>query len=252
MDPASANRNLQALALDQVRFPRTLPLLALMAYSSDGRVEDVTTRVQPDGSLEWTAPAGSWTLYALFQGWHGKQVERAAPGGEGDVIDHFSRDAIRTYLAAFDRAFAGHDVSPIRAFFNDSYEVDDASGQADWTPRLFEEFQARRGYDLRQHVPALLGEDTPERSARVLTDYRETVSDLVLGRLHGRMARVGGRQAGDRQEPVARVARQHPGPLRRERHPRDRGHRPAARQVRLVCGAREREARWRRRKPPRG
>jgi hypothetical protein len=180
VDPVSANRNLQALALDQVRFPRPLPLQALMAYSEAGEVVDLTGQVRADGTVGWVAPAGAWNVYALFLGWHGKLVERAAPGGEGDVIDHFSAHAIRTYLSAFDRAFAGHDVSPIRAFFNDSYEVDDASGQADWTARLFDEFLARRGYDLRRYVPALLGEDTPDRNARVLTDYRETVSDLVL------------------------------------------------------------------------
>jgi hypothetical protein len=119
-------------------------------------------------------------LYALFPGWHGKLVERAAPGGEGYVIDHFSQAAIRRYLAAFDRAFAGRDVAGLRAFFNDSYEVDDATGQADWTATLLEEFQKRRGYDLRRHLPALFGRDTEERNVRVLADYRETVSDLLL------------------------------------------------------------------------
>ena len=180
VDPVPANKNLQALALDQVRFPRELPVIAVVAYSTAGPWLDLTAKVGTGGVLDWTAPEGTWAVYALFQGWHGKQVERAAPGGEGDVIDHFSPTAIRSYLARFDQAFAGHDVSSIRAFFNDSYEVDDASGQADWTPRLLEEFQARRGYDLRQYLPALLGEDTPDRNARVLTDYRETVSDLIL------------------------------------------------------------------------
>ena len=89
-------------------------------------------------------------------------------------------EAIRSYLARFDQAFAGRDVRGVRAFFNDSYEVDDARGQADWTPRLFEEFAARRGYDLREHLPALFGKDTDDRNARVLTDYRQTVSDLLL------------------------------------------------------------------------
>ena len=81
-------------------------------------------------------PAGDWTLYAVFQGWHGKQVERAAPGGEGNALDHFAREPITHYLQRFDSAFAGRNVSGIRAFFNDSYEVDDAQGQGDWTPRL--------------------------------------------------------------------------------------------------------------------
>jgi hypothetical protein len=176
----TANGNLQALALEQVKYPRNLPLTTLMAYSDGGDVLDLTARVGQDGLLDWTAPDGRWKLHALFSGWHGKLVERAAPGGEGNVIDHFSSDAIRRYLARFDRAFSGPPPAGLRAFFNDSYEVDDATGQADWTPHLLDEFRKRRGYDLRRHLPAIVGEDTSEAGVRVLADYRETVSDLLL------------------------------------------------------------------------
>jgi hypothetical protein len=180
VEPLSANRNLQALALEQVRFPHDLPLVALMAYADAGETVDLTTRVAANGSLDWTAPTGRWTLYGIFAASHGKLVERAAPGGEGNVIDHFSTDAIRKYLLRFDRAFEGHTLAGLRAFFNDSYEVDDATGEADWTPRLFDEFAKRRGYDLRRHLPKLLGKSTDDLSARVLADYRETISDLLL------------------------------------------------------------------------
>ena len=180
VEPVTANKNLQALALEQVKYARDLPLIVLMAYSETGESLDLTSRVQADGRLDWTAPQGRWTLHALFAGWHGKLVERAAPGGEGFVIDHFSTDAIRKYLLPFDRAFAGRQLTGLRAFFNDSYEVDDATGEADWTPLFFAEFAKRRGYDLRLHLPALLGRDTGDASARVLADYRETISDLLL------------------------------------------------------------------------
>ena len=179
-DPIATTPNLQALAIDQVRFPKPMSLAALVAYSKAGAVQDLTARVSPTGVLDWTAFEGDWTLYAVFQGWHGKQVERAAPGGEGNVIDHFAREPIAHYLDRFDRAFARRRVSGVRAFFNDSYEVDDASGQGDWTPRLFDEFQARRGYDLRAHLPALFGAMDSDSARRVLSDYRETVSDLML------------------------------------------------------------------------
>ena len=142
----------------------------------------------------WTAFNGEWTLYALFQGWHGKQVERAAPGGEGNVIDHFARQPITDYLRRFDRAFAGRNVR-VRSFFNDSYEVDDASGQGDWTTRMFDEFQARRGYDLRHHLPALLEGGTSDTARRVLSDYRQTVSDLVLDGFTQAVGRLGARRA---------------------------------------------------------
>jgi alpha-L-rhamnosidase len=178
--PISANRNLQALALEQVKYPRELPLSVLMAYSDTGNALNLTSHVQAGGRLDWTAPPGSWTLHAIFAAWHGKLVERAAPGGEGNVIDHFSTDAIRKYLLPFDRAFKGYGLRGLRAFFNDSYEVDDASGEADWTPDVFGEFQKRRGYDLRPHLPELLGSGTDDVGVRVLADYRETISDLLL------------------------------------------------------------------------
>ena len=181
-EPISANPNLQELALDQVRFEKPLPLQALMAYSDRGETLDLTARVRTDGALDWVAPPGSWKLYAVFQGWHGKMVERAAPGGEGNVIDHFSAEALQNYLKKFEQAFAGRNVRGLRAFFNDSYEVDDADGQSDWTPKFFEEFRARRGYDLRQQLPALLGDGETDRRARVVHDFRETVSDLLLER----------------------------------------------------------------------
>ena len=180
VEPVEANPNLQALALEQVRYPTERPLLALMAYAGNGEVLDLTPRIGADRRLDWTAPPGRWTLYGVFLGAHGKLVERAAPGGEGYVIDHFSRDVIRRYLARFDRAFEGRPPTGLRAFFNDSYEVDDATGQADATPAFFEAFRARRGYDLREHLPALVGTEPGETRDRVVADYRLTISDLLL------------------------------------------------------------------------
>lgn len=180
IEPVAGNENLQALALDQVRFEKTLPLQSLMAYSNKGELVDLTEKVKSNGHLDWTAPSGKWTLYALFQGWHGKMVERAAPGGEGNVIDHFSTTAIQNYLKRFDAAFAEKELQGLRAFFNDSYEVDDARGQSNWTPLFLEAFQKKRGYDLRSQLPALFGDDKKERNARVLSDFRETYADLLL------------------------------------------------------------------------
>ena len=182
-DPVATTPNLQALALEQIRFPKPLPLAALIAYSRSrsGEIIDLTSRVSRAGVLDWVAPSGTWTIYGVFVGWHGKLVERAAPGGEGNVIDHFSRDAIRHYLDRFDRAFRGHSLTGLRAFFNDSYEVDDAQGQADATPSLFEEFERRRGYDLRRRLPDLFeGAPADDVSSRALADYRQTIADLLL------------------------------------------------------------------------
>ncbi len=179
-NPISSNTNLQQLALDQVRFEKQLALQVLMAFSDTGAKQNLTAKVGRDGKLDWTAPSGTWTLYAVFQGQHGKMVERAGPGGEGNVIDHFSSSALRKYLSRFDQAFAGRNIKSLRAFFNDSYEVDDAEGESAWTPNFLAEFKKRRGYDLSDQLPALFGKDSAENNGRVLCDFRETISDLLL------------------------------------------------------------------------
>lgn len=181
-NPIAANKNLQEMALDQVQFAGKLPLVTLMAYNENSKPVDLTCKVSTEGVLRWTAPAGSgkWTLYALFEGLHGKMVERAAPGGEGYAIDHFSKTAAQNYFKKFDEAFKGYDISYLRSFFNDSYEVDDARGEANWTPEFFNEFQRRKGYDLRNELPALLGKTNSWKRPLVIYDYRSVIDELLL------------------------------------------------------------------------
>ncbi len=114
-----------------------------------------------------------------------QQVKRASTGGEGLVIDHFDADAVRNYLAGFSEAFVRYRVRPPHAFFCDSYEV----YGADWTPRLPGEFERRRGYRLQDCLDDFLLEDSvvarvdsirADRHRRVLSDYRETLGELLL------------------------------------------------------------------------
>ncbi|MFC0877518.1 glycosyl hydrolase [Saccharicrinis sp. FJH2] len=177
--PIAKNDSLQVYAFDQVRFPVTLKPVTVMAFAKDGEVFEVTDKIDENGMLNWSTDK-DWTIIAAFPGMHGKMVERAGPGGEGDVIDHFSKQAIGDYLNHFDESFKGHDISGLRAFFNDSYEVDDARGEANWTPEFFSEFQKRRGYDLKEKLPALLGMTTKEEQQRIRCDYRQTISDMLL------------------------------------------------------------------------
>jgi hypothetical protein len=181
VQPVATNKNLQALALDQVQYPGRLRPLYIGAYDPTyKRVIDITNKPDSTGLLNWKAPADGWTIHALYEGLHGKMVERAAPGGEGYAIDHFSSKAAKNYFKRFDSAFKGYDISYLRAFFNDSYEVDDARGQSNWTGNLLAEFKKRKGYDLRTALPDLFGKRDSAKTRRVLYDYRSVIDELLL------------------------------------------------------------------------
>lgn len=150
--------------------------LCLMAFSTSGEKIDLTDKVNKEGILQWTAPNGYWKLMAVFNGKTFQKVKRAAPGGEGYVMNHFSKTAVDSYLARFDKAFSQSHVPFPNAFFNDSYEV----YGADWTPNLFEQFAKRRGYRLEYYLPEFRGQGNADTIARVVSDYRETLAELLL------------------------------------------------------------------------
>lgn len=144
---------------------------------------DLTDKVK-DGTLHWKAPKGNWRLIAAFCGKTLQKVKRAAPGGEGYVMNHFSSRAVNNYLGRFERAFAGQfpgnaagDATAYpHNFFNDSYEV----YKADWTEGLFDEFLSRRGYKLEEHLPEFLAEgERTDVARRIISDYRETLAELL-------------------------------------------------------------------------
>lgn len=150
-------------------------LSRLMGFSDKGICLDLTLKVDSKGMLNWKASKGNWRLIAAFTGKTLQKVKRAAPGGEGYVMDHFSEKSVENYLARFDKAFSNSKVSYPHNFFNDSYEV----YKADWTPRFFEEFALRREYKLEEHLPEFLSEVRSDNTARIISDYRETMAELL-------------------------------------------------------------------------
>ena len=114
---------------------------------------------------------GMKRVIALYESRTRQKVKRAAPGGEGFVIDHFDSTAVAHYLQHIERAFTESNTPFPHTFFNDSYEV----YEANWTPTLFEEFDRRRGYRLEDKL-----EEFADGETQVVSDYRETLAEMLL------------------------------------------------------------------------
>lgn len=154
---------------------KTIKLNIVTAYNEKNEAIVLTDKITSDGSLNWKPDSGKWKVYAVFTGKTLQKVKRAAPGGEGYTLDHFSPDATQDYLKTFDKAF-GNSNYGVRSFFNDSYEV----FNADWTSDFTSEFKKRRGYDLSPYIKYLVSDEDNEITTRIKSDYRETLSELIL------------------------------------------------------------------------
>ena len=136
----------------------------------------------PFGGPSVSASDGSSTLALLDGKLAGKptamKVKRAAPGGEGLVLDPYSTAALDRYLRPFSKAFAGVPRQGLRAQFHDSFEYYNSS----WTAALPDVFQKMHGYDIQSYAAAFGGEQTidDDTLSRIKGDYRRTLAKLHL------------------------------------------------------------------------
>ena len=117
----------------------------------------------------------SGTTYYFISGRTRQKVKRAAVGAEGFVLDHYDPAAIANHLKnVADKLLAAAGPNPPYAVFSDSLEV----YGSDWTPNFLEEFQRRRGYDLRPYLAALVTDIGPKTMA-IRHDWGKTLSELA-------------------------------------------------------------------------
>ncbi|WP_242151875.1 glycosyl hydrolase [Sphingomonas sp. BAUL-RG-20F-R05-02] len=155
---------------------------------------DLTGRMRPDGTLDWTPPPGRWRIIRLGYSLLGTTNHPATDEATGLEVDKFDRTAVRAYLDHYlgmYRAVTGPDLlgaAGVRTMVTDSIEV----GASNWTPKLIEQFKKLRGYDPTPWLPTLTGVliGTREQSDRFLYDYRRTLADLISSEHYGTVTDV--------------------------------------------------------------
>lgn len=218
--------------------PKAVPLAGETAV-------DLTDQVDDAGILHWDVPPGTWQVFTIHVGPSGTCPmldARAEPGAQSLVVNLFDEAALARFLEGHLQPGAGEDPkkdssegssedskedsrdarrgdlaehagSTLRALFTDSQEI---GCEWFWAPRFFEEFEARRGYDVRPFLPAcfvpnrdnqflevVFQNTTPcyeypddETGARVRHDWLRTLSELWAERYCEGVAKWGARHGG--------------------------------------------------------
>jgi hypothetical protein len=155
-------------------------------------VVDLTSKMSPDGTLDWDVPAGRWTILRMGYSLMGAKNRPARPGGLGYEADKLSRRYMEAYFHGYIDPIADA-LGPLfgkglRYVLMDSWEA----GQQNWTDEMIGEFRARRGYDPTPYLPALTGRvvDSADVSDRFLWDFRRTLADLWADCHYGVMAEL--------------------------------------------------------------
>jgi len=160
-------------------------------------VQNLTSRMRPDGRLTWDVPPGDWIVMRAGRTITGQTTRPAPKPGIGLESDKFSREAIDHH---FDAYFAKllERIGPHRransgltTLHYDSWEM----SSQNWTARFHSEFEQRRGYDPAPFLPAFRGYviDNEQTTERFLWDIRQTAQELVIENQATRLRELGHR-----------------------------------------------------------
>ena len=162
-------------------------------------IVNLTSKMTPDGALEWDAPAGDWTIFRIGYICNGRNNHPASQFGKGLEVDKLSASAMDFHFAQYVERICKH-LGPlagdVESGFNnilvDSYEV----GTQNWTQGFDKTFEKRAGYSITPWLPVLAGHvvDSVDASERFLEDFRRVVAELFAENYAGRLAELCHRQ----------------------------------------------------------
>ncbi|GGH03834.1 hypothetical protein GCM10007352_06680 [Mucilaginibacter phyllosphaerae] len=160
--------------------------IAVLAMPEKGtvltsQVIDLTKNMQPDGSLNWDAPAGNWIIYRFGHTTSGTLIQPAQWKATGLECDKMSQQAVDFHLNHVLGEIKKHLGDLIGTGFThlhfDSYEA----GTPTWTPQMPREFLKRRGYSVTPYLATFAGRvvcDDKSDTLKFIRDFDATVKDL--------------------------------------------------------------------------
>jgi hypothetical protein len=179
-------------AADLYNFPT--PHYGPHSIVKQSEVINLTSKMQPDGTLDWTPPPGRWAILRFGYSLLGITNHPAPPESTGLEVDKLNgsdvRDYMENYLKSYKSAVGAANMGQhgITSLTNDSWEA----GSQNWTNDFVLQFRKLRGYNPIPWMPVLTGVviGSPAQSDRFLWDFRETIGDLTASQHYGVIQQV--------------------------------------------------------------
>ena len=154
-------------------------------------VIDLTSKMHPDGTLDWTPPAGDWVVLRFGYSLLGITNHPATAEATGLEVDKLNSGFVKSYMDKYLDSYkdtVGANMmgaKGIRYVVTDSWEA----GSQNWTDNMLAEFKKRRGYDATPWMPVLTGAvvESAAASDRFLWDFRKTIADLIADEHYGQV-----------------------------------------------------------------
>ena len=141
---------------------------------------DLTSKMNSEGILKWDVPDGKWMVLRFCHVPTGGRIKHSRFNMEGLECDKLSPIAAKVQWDNYFKLI--HDSleaigCPLKGLAMDSQEA----GSQNWTAGYEKDFLARRGYDIRQYLPALMGYvvGSVKETDKFLYDMRRTIADMV-------------------------------------------------------------------------
>jgi len=170
-----------------------LPVYDCQTVVLPDEIVDLRRYVGADGMIRWEVPKGQWHIVRFSAVLTGARSKHGRVNLLGYECDKLSREAAELHWNSYaqviiDSLNAGADGIPlVSGVTMDSHE----GGSQNWTPRMLEEFEARRGYDLMRYFPVMAGYivESLSRTEQVLRDLRMTINDCMRDNYYGTFQR---------------------------------------------------------------
>ena len=159
--------------------------IAVLALPVDGvvpieKVLNLSAKMDAGGHLTWDVPPGNWVIYRFGHTTTGMMLQPCQWDAMGLECDKMSQVAVEFQMRHLLRDVKQHlgDLmgTGLAYIWFDSYEA----GTPTWTPKMREEFQTRRGYDLTPFLATLAKRQIGDaaQTQKFREDFQRTIHDL--------------------------------------------------------------------------